>query len=265
MKKPLKSFIAIGVLSLMAGNAFAYTVNHSFTWVTPDCPKLSGSGSSANPALNKSAGSCTFTYPDNRPFNQARTLIVDNHLPNGSVLYSWSYDNFLPNFGWSCTSSGIKQCANTVKSNTGVIVNDIPYRLNMTYLSGATQLSPGIYKTSIEGIGIKFYLKVSGDTFYNFGTCNTSTASYIGASGNISNPAAGSELVLGGGSGTSVNGVLYASMHCDSNTDNNIPGRNLHLLKGKVNYSIRAELIKTGDITTSGALSIIGAVVVLQL
>lgn len=33
----------------------------------------------------------------------------------------------------------------------------------------------------------------------------------------------------------------------------------MHSLKGQASYSIRAELIKTGDITSYGALSVIGA------
>ncbi|MBW5406066.1 hypothetical protein ACISK3_09860 [Morganella morganii] len=241
------------------GETAAYSSSYSFTWAAQSsCPKLNG-GSVANPNYGKNAGSCTFIYPDNHPFTQAKTLIVDNHLPIGAVLYSWDYNEFLPDFGWHCTSSGITQCANTVKTNTGVTINNLGFSVS-TYLlgTGAVESSPGIYKTSIEGIGIKLYLKVSGDTAYNRGTCNSNE--YIRATSNgmtVNDPAAGSEIVVGGSSHPWVN--LQSALFCDLNTDPNVPGLNKFTMKGRATFSVRAELIKTGDVTSSGALSIKGA------
>lgn len=52
------------------------------------------------------AGICYFQLPDLKPLSVPRTLVVDNHLPNGSVLYSWSYSEFAPNFSSNCQPNG---------------------------------------------------------------------------------------------------------------------------------------------------------------
>ncbi len=245
----------------MTGRLSAQTYSYSYTWADPNnCPQLSGSATVPNPNFGKNAGSCTFTYPTNKPFTQAKTLIVDNHLPTGSVLYAWDYNDFLPNFGWSCTSSGISQCANTVKSNAGITTFNPSFSLSTNLVQSGTQLSSGIYKTSIEGIGVKLYMKVSANTSYDRGSCNygTSVISTYDNSGYISNPIPGNEIVLGYSNSISAN-LGNLTTYCVNNTNANVPARVLHSLKGQASYSIRAELIKTGDITSYGALSVIGA------
>lgn len=82
-------------LLLLAANVGATTITYQQGW--------SVAAVGTNPAV---AANCTFSYPTLQPLSQPRTLVVDNHLPNGAVLHSWSYADFAPNFSAGCTYAG---------------------------------------------------------------------------------------------------------------------------------------------------------------
>ena len=235
--------VLAAVISVVGGmrGAWAGMSHVAYTWTYVNSPN----------SYNKPAGTCTFIYPEYQPFAQARELIVDNHLPNGSVLYSWDYNNFLPNFGWSCTSSGVSSWgADHLITDAGIIPGSSGY-IYATYLRSAIELSPGIYKTSVEGIGVKFYLKISDETTYNIHQGHTGINAIEGT-GFTTPP--GSEFTV---SGVTTFYVRMSRFPESKGTSGNFT----YTLKGTAKYSIRAELIKTGDITITSpiALSVVGA------
>ncbi|HBM3259791.1 TPA: type 1 fimbrial protein [Klebsiella oxytoca] len=52
------------------------------------------------------AGQCNFGMPDEKPLSIPRTLVVDKNTPNGTVVFSWGYGEFIPPLTLECVSAG---------------------------------------------------------------------------------------------------------------------------------------------------------------
>ncbi|HHQ4663635.1 TPA: hypothetical protein ACSPZY_004112, partial [Aeromonas veronii] len=53
-----------------------------------------------------SPGTCSYEVSDRQPFSRQVNLTVGNDVPNGTVVYQWSYDDFMPFVKLTCTPSG---------------------------------------------------------------------------------------------------------------------------------------------------------------
>lgn len=214
---------------LFCGDVFAYTFSDSYTW---------GYGSSSG----QPAGTCTFTYTENAPLMQSRVLVVDNHLPDGSVLYSWSYADFIPDYGISCISSGItSDRSNIVSDSVGGGGNEPSLFYSDGWFSErAEEITPGVYKTSIDGIGLRLWVKVNANNPSN-------TLVYAGG-WNTPNP--GFEGIM---THNAINRFLGAT---GMGARLRLVSQGTYKLDAQANVSVRGELVKTGAITTSGPLSV---------
>lgn len=123
-------------LFLLAANAGAATITYQQGWAV--------AAVGTNPAV---AANCTFSYPTLQPLSQPRTLIVDEHLPNGAVLHSWGYADFAPNFSAGCAYAG------TVTNNFVLSPGSITF---LTAWAGVTS-STLSFKTNNPGIELKLY------------------------------------------------------------------------------------------------------------
>lgn len=253
---PARALLPVLILTGLCGESTAaYTYHFDYTWDDINHPN----------AYGQPAGSCTFTYPSNKPFEQSLALIVDNHLPVGTVLHSWGYEEFLPRFGFECQSSGVANGSNTIRSNTGVRTYSPRFFITNSLINaGTNQLPLGLFGTSVDGIGLKIYVKISEDTYYRNNNFELSGGGYSAGidikdnnSTSLRNPSAGSEIILNGS-----RGYLIAELRAGTLVALNVPGSPYnvtHILSGRVYFSIRGELVKTGNVTYSGPLSIPGA------
>lgn len=178
------------------------------------------------------AGVCTFSYPTLQPLSQPKVLVVDNHLPNGTVLYSWSYADFAPNFSGSCSANG----ATTNNSS------DINFRMFFDSLD----LSSGYMPTNNPGIGIKVYF-----TYHWKGSCsgclNSNSTTVDGTS---SGPSLSTEY------GLPTDGVTYLGARFSSVWENVAPYyRYYSPTANTFGMSLRAELIKIGAVNYSAPLA----------
>ncbi|SQI44040.1 Uncharacterised protein [Leminorella richardii] len=208
------------------------TFSYSYLWSTGD-------------KAGNNAGICSFFIPDNRPFQTSRTLIVDNSLPNGSIIHSWGYSEFLPNLGTSCIGSGIDNNTNYVKYNGNQAGVPIVLDLNLPHQGG--DISNGVRKTSIEGIGIKFYVKADTDSIggdMNNGSERQIVSIYYTLSGTMYQPPKDVEYT-----------VIYPKAYMRGGYVKTSSNR--FSLNSESKISIRAELIKTGDVSSYGRLSLI--------
>ncbi|WP_347254650.1 fimbrial protein [Leminorella grimontii] len=193
----------------------------------------------AGGAASGTSGTCYHTLPELAPLSVTRTLVVDNHLPVGSELFHWGYGEFIPNINGYCIPNG----TNNVSS----------YGRFFTVLAGnAFADANGAFATSIPGIGIKFFITYTsrGVSAYRPAASSqtsrlVSYAGWIPASTpiNIEYP-----IMNSNGSGvwfyTDVTTTSPATHHFSQQANN-------------VGYSIRAVLVKTGNITyTTTPLSI---------
>lgn len=188
----------------------------------------------------KPAGTCSSIWPVNRPFQVPMTLVVDNQLPVGTVLHSWSYNDFLPNFTDLCTRINTNSTANVSSgSATGNVVFDTTLNLNP-----ASAPVNGIFPTSIDGIGMKLYVYSNSEywtseygTVYGYLQLWLSNNSEYGAQG-LEYP------VIRNGQDQRIRSMIQTYLSASG-----------YMLNGLNQYSIRAELIKTGNITNYGRLS----------
>lgn len=175
---------------------------------------------------SEAATTCSFSYPELLPLSQPRTLIVDNHLPNGSVLYSWGYANFAPNFSGGCSylSTKASGAANQM------------FRL---FFDGANASS--YFPTNNSGIQIRFYY-----TYHTKGSRPAgSMAETTHLDGLSTEPALGVEYPAKAVYGTPYLGPVFNPVRP------NTPPYNSYFDWSASHYSmsLRAELVKVGDIS----------------
>lgn len=101
----------------------------------------------------KAAGACTFILPDGKPFSQTKTLVVEENLPVGSVIYSWNYNNFLSGrFSSSCSASGV---SNSTSKITTPNASGTDISLNVS-MAGSTGTPPWYTNTKNPGVAIQY-------------------------------------------------------------------------------------------------------------
>jgi len=161
------------------------------------------------------------------PLSVARTLIVDDKLPLGSVLYSWQYSDFIDRILLRCTPfAALTQAADAA--------NTIQILFNNYNITG------GYFETNNPGIGLRLYYMVT-----NIGSTSTP---YLAPPTVISgSPAINSELPLNTNNITTILSIFI-----------NSSGR--YTFDGQINNAIfqfRGELIKIGTVSyTSTPLAI---------
>ncbi|MEE7533594.1 hypothetical protein IV503_18290 [Klebsiella huaxiensis] len=96
------------------------------------------------------AATCLFHIPDKKPFADAVTLVTDKSQSPGTVLWSWDYATFLPDYTLSCVGSGISNSSGRLKDPARG--NPSGWQLRVT-AQGGTDLMP----TTNPGVGIRWY------------------------------------------------------------------------------------------------------------
>lgn len=181
------------------------------------------------------AASCTANYPLMQPLTIPRTLVADNSLNIGEVIYSWDYSNFLPNYiQLRCTPETESETTNNTAGGNYTLIN----------FRGDSAITDGIMPTSLDGVGIRFFYKVD--------TTTDGSNGYVYISGN------GSEFINSPVSEKPVfvNTAAYSELQVRCNTALS-PSSNKYLFGCDANISLRAELVKTGPISV-GSLSLPG-------
>jgi hypothetical protein len=132
-------FCSIGILFSQISHAFV--LKHYFpSW-------------NSGPLRGKTAGTCTAVVTELAPLSVPRTLVVDPSTPNGTVLYKWGYDDFIPNFDFTCVGTG--DYAQSGNSFAPMVIN-FPGSFN-----GPTQ-ALGYVFSSASSIGLRvFYTAIA--------------------------------------------------------------------------------------------------------
>lgn len=204
----LRSLWGMGLL-LYAGGVSADTLTYYPQWL-----------------IGGTASTCTFNYPTLQPLSQPRTLIVDNHLPNGSVLYSWDYASFAPNFSGGCTYGGAITSASG--SEYFRIFFDGVYSTN------------GIFQTNNPGIGIKFYY-----TYHAKGSASQSSQTTTLLDGNVGTDTSSLGAEYSPTATYSYIGPIFRPI-----SEKNAPYYKYYdWAANHFSMSLRGELIKTGNVS----------------
>lgn len=214
--------IAAFIMGVFTSPLVFSSVSQSFYWE---------SGSNAG----ELAASCTANYPLMQPLAIPRTLVVDNSLNTGEVIYSWDYSNFLPNYmQLRCTPETESGNRNNTANGSYIMI---------TFQSGSG-ITDGIMPTSLDGVGIRFFYKV--DTT----TDGTNGNVYINAPGfdQANNNPVPERLLFNN------TAYHYIETRCDAALS---PSSNRYRFGCDANISFRAELVKTGTISI-GSLSLSG-------
>ncbi|MFM5316181.1 hypothetical protein ACET9R_12520 [Aeromonas veronii] len=164
------------------------------------------------------------------PLSVARTLIVDDKLPLGSVLYSWQYSDFIDQLLLRCPGSSPLRQAADAGNTTQILFNNY-------------NTAGGYFETNNPGIGLRLYYKVT-----NIGSISTP---YLAPPTVISgSPAINSELPLNTNNITTIFSIFTRSNATTT----------FYLFDGEVNnarFIFRGELIKIGTVSyTSTPLAI---------
>lgn len=135
MKSTLSGLILAG--GVFALPVYAINISENVYWYDGD-------------NAGQKAATCIYHTPDRQPFADALTLVVDNSLGYGSVLWSWDYATFLADYTLSCTGSGIDNSSNRLQD--AVHGNPSNWQLRLT-AQGGSDLMP----TTNPGVGIRWY------------------------------------------------------------------------------------------------------------
>lgn len=179
------------------------------------------------------AGTCTFNIPTLSPLSVPRTLVVDNHLPNDSVLYSWGYSEFAPNFTSYCQPNGTSSSSSSARF---AIYMGGPYTFPYP-----TNYQP----TSIPGIGLKYYMTMHYAGVSPIGPGERPTEFAAGTSAGWSVPPAQLNIesqIMG-----TMAVILY--YHATRISSSGIYTVAYNPTENMAGFSIRAELVKTGPVT----------------
>ncbi|WP_159566154.1 hypothetical protein [Budvicia diplopodorum] len=232
MRSWFKNAVAAVVFSVGVGNAVAGTISMQHTW--PD---------------GTLAANCSFSYPTQLPLSQPRTLIVDNNLPNGSVLYRWGYNEFAPDFMARCEQATTYNAV----SNISNYLNDVFVYFELSVLDSSLLANEWLWSTSNPGIGLKLYVTVIAASAMDTGQ--------VASGGNP--PSKSTELgrlFIGSETAFRSDWHAYSSIAGQFSPMINpaLPnytyyysGAAHHLI-----YSIRGELIKIGNVQPSIGLSV---------
>lgn len=212
---PVKALILFFALIFLSFGSHATTKNINIYW-----------------ADGTLALSCVETAPPS-PLMSHVTIISDNSLANGTILYSWGYNDFFPNITQDCTSSGNTSLTNQIKSpsSLGVFADE----------DSANNVIVSFNDTSL---GIRTYIKFNQDSticnecdsYYNVATSN------MGDSGSSSVPG-GMEVEIK----PFTNYVIKYTPVKDNKTGL------FKMMSSKTSFSIRGDLIKLGFMANGGS------------
>jgi hypothetical protein len=113
------------------------------------------------------------------PFSVHRPVVVDNSIPDGTILMSWDYADLNTSIMLNCTGNGTESSflnILNVESSITIVSADIALAGLGFGLSGS---GSGILNTSVGGVGIRFYVRSDSP---NLGSDGNSSA-YIRMSG----------------------------------------------------------------------------------
>ncbi|MFK3705519.1 fimbrial protein [Klebsiella sp. NPDC088457] len=231
------------LLQAFAPGAVAWTTSRHYIW--------NDSQSSSN---GQSAGTCVYTYPDSLPFSVPRSIIADNSVPLGSIIGAWSYADFNVTFSISCSGSGIEsETWKIAGTDAAVSIMDPSYALaGLGFNLAGANAGNGILKTSVEGVGIQFFIKSDTSLLGN----NAADFPYIRLSGfdvcgGAIFAATGVEHEFCGPTSGQAGMVLRM---LDTRTEGGVT--RWFMPTSSLTFSLRAELIKTGPVTAYGPLSV---------
>ena len=215
LKRSISSIIGISSL-LLSVPVLAASFAHNVVWTN---------GSYAT--------TCYSNVPELAPLSVPRTLIVDNHLPNGTELFSWGYGDFIPNVSTTC--------ADTVP--VASVFNGGGRFFTRPFGSTYPNVD-GVYSTSIPGIGIKLFTTYTGKGVSDFRPMSSNTSRLINSVGSWANPSdpINVEFMVKQATGIGV------WMNSDSNWNTNPTTQQFSTRANHVSYSFRAVLVKTGNI-----------------
>lgn len=231
MKKTQRMKLAYLCSALMLTPTFAWSANISLQsyWV--------GGSNGGTPA-----GSCSITFGGEQPLKISRTFVVDKNTPDGTVLYSWGYGQFVSDTVLTCTSSGRGNSVQT--TTTGEIGT-------WYFIPGHVFGTSGI-TTSNSGIELKLYARINN-------TCGFSGTEmfYRTLLNNWICPTVGEyDLKTISSAGTiTVGQSMFPHLWSGQYYLPNITGTSI---------SLRAELVKQGSSVGTGALSIPNAAAILR-
>ena len=178
------------------------------------------------------AARCIATYPSIMPLTIPRTFVADSSFEVGDVIYSWDYADFMPNYLQT-------QCIPEVDSDNGN--NSMLGSYIMLSLNQGRMASSGILTTALDGVGIRLFYKVNTTTDGTNGylVIHDNGTSYI-------NRPVEERPLFDNHPGT------YLEFRCDAAMSSS---SNRYIFGCDYSLSIRAELVKTGDITV-GSLTL---------
>ncbi|ENG2549552.1 TPA: hypothetical protein MYP81_000541 [Citrobacter farmeri] len=177
------------------------------------------------------AETCTFSWSDTRPFQQTRTLIVDNTAPVGTVLHRWGYGEFA-DYQFNCTGGELGSSSNFSSGTATTYFSIIPFSDSASIDGGEDTPIP----TNINGIGLKLYY-----TFHTVGD-DFSTGTNVYTS-QVYPPDAGVEYYA-----YSRTAVVFK--HWTRSKSVSGIGSGYIFNPASTSFSFRAELVKTGDISS---------------
>ena len=198
-------------------------------------------------ATGEIAGKCMLIENDSFPLTIPTAIVVDNNVPDGTVIYSWDYGQFI-DLNINCRGDG--------DSATG------GYYLNVIIPSQRFMLTfPDEIGVRINGVSsgfkIKMYAKYDweGQEICQGGICQNNP--YSGYFTTVN-----SEIIS---KGTEYNGSHLRSLSAFNRPNMQIfPSQNAstgkyHIWNGSISVSTRAELIKNGPVSYGNITSTIGS------
>lgn len=206
---------------------YAASYSQTYTW--------SGSGL---PAIT-----CIETAPPS-PLFKPVMIIADNNMPNGTVLYSWGYNDFFPNITQQCVSSGITSPSNSLTYKHAMTTSGGGILGIFSNMIAGDILTP---ETSELGVGIKIYAKFNqGATI-----CNDCSPYYATATTNASN-----SLLRNIPEGTEFELKTGSDAYIELNPVQNKNMSEYKMISSNTSISLRGELIKTGFISRGGTIPV---------
>lgn len=231
------------LLQTLAPQVLAWTASRHYIW--------NDSQSSSN---GQSAGTCVYTYPDSLPFSVPRSIIADNSVPVGTILWSGGYAELNLTFSVSCIGSGIEsETWKTAGTDASVGLLDADNALaGLGFNLAGANAGNGILSTSVDGVGIRFFIQSDASPLGG----NAADFPYIRLSG----------FDVCGGAIFAATGVEYE--FCGPSSGQ--AGMVVRMLSSRTGngatrwfmpttsaaFSLRADLIKTGTVTAYGPLSV---------
>lgn len=224
----INAIIPCFALALLSFGTYAASFTQTYTWSQSGLLALT----------------CVVTAPPS-PLLKPVMIIADNNMPNGTVLYSWGYNDFFPNITQQCTSSGITSPSESLTYKVGR-GEGTGARLGVfSAMSAGDILTP---YTPELGVGIKVYATFNqGPTI-----CSDCSPYYATATRNAINSMAedvpaGTEFELKTGSDA------YIHLLPVKSKDNL---NQYKVISSNTSISLRGELIKTGFIRKGGSIPV---------